>query len=172
LAKNNDPDGTSSPMKIVFYGARYMGQIILIYLAAEGHEIRVIPEDQDILAVCNYLSLPVVTLDSIKPFDLFVCCHGKRIIPSRYLEDEKFINMHPMLFKYRGRDPIKRYIANGDKWASIESHWMTEEVDAGEVINQQFFETPPVRTYGEFYNLAIPHYLRCIHETMNYVRLS
>lgn len=153
-------------MRIIFYGARYMGQVVLTYLVAEGHSLAVIPEDDDIRAVCRYLSLPIVSLDSMRPFDLFICCHGKRIIAPEYLEPGKFINIHPMLSKYKGHDPIKRYMENKDTLASVESHWMIEKVDSGDIIAQIFFQTPVVRSYGEFYNLAIPHYLRCIHKTM------
>jgi methionyl-tRNA formyltransferase len=99
-------------------------------------------------------------------FDLFVCCHGEKIIPEKYLEDGKFINMHSCLWKYKGKDPIARYIKNKDTQASIESHYMTKDVDEGEVIHRELFTTPVVKTHGEYFNIALPYYYTCIHETI------
>lgn len=39
-------------------------------------------------------------------------------------------------------------------------------VDDGEVIVEIGFDTGPIDTYGEFYNLAIPYYFECIDQTI------
>lgn len=153
-------------MKVIFYGRTQVGSVVLMYLIARGFEVKVIPEDDIVSTICEYFDIPIVTLDTMGEFDLFVCCHGSKIIPERYLVDGKFINMHSCLWKYKGKDPISRYIANGDTDASIESHYMVKEVDAGKVIHRELFTTPIVKTHGEYFNIALPYYYRCIHETL------
>lgn len=151
---------------IIFYGRTQVGSVILSYLVAKGFKVKVIPEDDLIRNLCKYYNLEIVSLDTMGKFDLFVCCHGSKVINERYLIPNKFINMHSCLWKYKGVNPIKRYIENKDTKASIESHFLVKEVDAGQVITRILFETPIVSTYGEYFNLAIPYYYQCIEETL------
>lgn len=151
-------------MKIVFYGRRNMGMNVLTYLVAKGHEVKVISDDV-VAELAVMLGCPVVNFETMGEFDLFICCHGNKIIDKKYLND-KFINIHPCLYKYKGHNPVKRFIENKDESGSVESQWMVEEVDAGEVIHQEFFETPKITTYAEFYNIATPYYYRCIDKTL------
>jgi methionyl-tRNA formyltransferase len=152
-------------MKIVLYARRNMGLVVLSYLVAKGHEVKVISDDE-VAGLAQMLNCPVVNFDTMGEFDLFICCHGNKIIDKKYLNN-KFINIHPCLYKYKGHNPIKRYIESKDQSGSVESQWMVEEVDAGEIIHQEFFTTPVLTTYAEFYNIALPYYLRCIDKTLN-----
>lgn len=154
---------------VVFYGRTQVGSVVLSYLVAKGYAVKVIPEDQLTRDLCGMYGLPIVTLDTMGAFDLFVCCHGAKIIPERYLRPGRFVNMHSCLWKYKGKDPVSRYIANRDTEASIESHIMTAEVDAGEVIARVLFDTPVVATHGEYFNIALPHYYTCIDETLRII---
>ena len=151
-------------MKIVFYGRRNVGMLVLTYLVAKGHEVKVIADDI-VAETAEMLGCPIVNFETMGEFDLFICCHGSKIIDKKYLND-KFINIHPCLYKYKGHSPIKRYIENKDESGSVEAQWMVEEVDAGEVIHQEFFETPKLTTFAEFYNIALPYYLKCIDKTL------
>lgn len=151
---------------IIFYGRTQMGVAVLMYLVAKGYKVKVIPEDNLVQNVCGYYDLEIVNLDTMGEFDLFICCHGSKIIDEKYLVASKYINMHSCLFKYRGKDPITRYIENKDTKASIESHYIIKEVDAGEVIKSIYFDTPVISTHGEYFNLAMPYYIECIEETL------
>ena len=95
---------------IIFYGRTQVGSVVLSYLVAKGYVVKVIPEDRLVRDLCGYYGLEIVTLNTMGDFDLFICCHGQKIIPERYLQKGKFINMHSCLWKYKGKDPIKRYI--------------------------------------------------------------
>lgn len=151
---------------IIFYGRTQVGAVVLSYLVAKGFTVKVIPEDGLTRDLCKYYNLEIVNLDTMGDFDLFICCHGEKIIPEKYLTPGKFINMHSCLWKYKGQNPIKRYMANKDTDASIESHFLIKEVDTGQVIVRVLFNTPVIKSYGEYFNLAIPYYLRCIDETL------
>lgn len=151
--------------KAVFYGKSQVGLVVLLNLIANGFQVKVMPNDDIIRNAARYLGLPVVNLETMGECDLFVSCHGERIIPVHCLP-EIAVNMHDCLYKYKGQTPIQRYIDNGDTQASIESHHMTAKVDMGPVVYQVFFETPKVKTFGEYYNLALPRYLDCIEGTL------
>jgi methionyl-tRNA formyltransferase len=152
---------------IVLYCNRNTGILVLSYLVAQGYNIKVITDgDRDIIKLCEYYGIDVVTLDTMDTFDLFICCHGRKIINSEYLIEGMFINIHPCLFKYKGHNPIKKYINNGDEIGSVESQYLIEEVDGGDVIYRKEFTTGKINSYSEFYNIAIPHYLDVIHETL------
>lgn len=151
---------------IIFYGRAQMGVVVLSHILSLGYKVKVIPEDNLIRNMCKYHNLEIVDLETMGKFDLFLCCHGRKIIKKEYLEKGKFVNMHPCLWKYKGHDPIGKYIKNKDIEASVESHYMVEEVDAGEVIIRSLFTTPVIDSYGDFYNIALPHYVKCIDETL------
>lgn len=150
----------------IFYGKSQVGLVVLLDLLANGYRVKVMPNDEIIRSAAKYHRLEITTLDTMGDYDLFVSCHGERIIPMRYLENHLAINMHDCLYKYKGQTPIQRYIDHEDTEASIESHHMIAQVDMGPVIDQQFFTTPICKTFGEYYNLALPHYLDCIEATL------
>lgn len=148
--------------------------LVLAHLVARGFKVKLITDEKEggLMRTCaGYYGVEVVTLETMGEFDRFICCHGRKIIPHQYLKGNyrKFVNIHPCLFKYRGKDPISRYIAKGDIRGSVESHYMVEEVDAGEVIVQEFFDTPVVKTHAEFYNIALPYYLKCLERTLKWL---
>jgi len=153
---------------IIFYGRTQVGLVVLLYLLAKKKRISVVPEDEIIEKVASVFKLRKIHLEDIEKenFDIFVCCHGKKILPERFLKKNRFINIHPCLFKYKGHDPIRKYMENKDTYASVESHYMTKDVDQGEVIQSVFFSTPIINSYEQFYNIAIPYYLECIHKTL------
>lgn len=138
---------------------------VMSYLVAQGYDIEVITEDDNVKTLAGYYNLPIVTFDTMGEYDLFICCHGRKIIDKKYMTD-RMINIHPCLYKYKGHNPIKRYIANKDKRGSVEAQWMIEEVDAGDVIYREEFDTGQVHNYAEFYNIAAPHYFSVIHNTL------
>jgi len=157
-------------MTIVLYANRNTGLVVMSYLVAMGHNVKYISDDLDIIEMGTAYNLTRVVLETMRPFDLFICCHGDKIIEAQYLQEGKMINIHPCLYKYKGHNPIKRYIENGDTEGTVESQYMIEEVDAGEVIEQEFFKTPVCKTYADFYNIAIPYYLKCIHNTLEHLQ--
>lgn len=153
-------------MTIVLYANRNVGLLVLSYLRAMGHIVYVIHDgDQQMEDLCNMLGVEVVTLETMPPHDLLLCCHGRKIIPKEYLTG-LCVNIHPCLFKYKGHNPVKRYIANKDTLGSVESHYLTEVVDGGDVIHQEFFETTPITDFANFYNIATPYYYMCVNETL------
>lgn len=152
-------------MKIVLATRRNVGMIALSWYVAKGYDVKVITDDVNVKWLAYTLGQKFTTLETMGEFDFFASVHWHKIIPKEYL-DSRFFNVHPVLFKYRGTNPIKKYIANQDTEASVESHYMTEIPDDGKIISQEFFETPICETYSDFYNVAFPHYYKILEKTM------
>lgn len=156
---------------IILYANRNTGMLALAYLVAKGFKVKVITEDDLIVENAKYYGAEVVDFDTMGEFDLFICCHGRRIINKKYLIKGKFINIHPCLYKYKGHNPIRKYIDNLDTIGSVESQWLEEEVDGGKVLIREEFMTPVCDDYADFYNVAYPYYLKCLEKTLWSLRL-
>lgn len=147
---------------IIIYAKRNVGMCVIPYVVAKGYSVKVISDDVDVLWVAGSLGLEIVTLDNMGDFDWFICVHGTIILKKEQLKDGKMLNVHPCLFKYKGRNPIKRYILNEDEYGSVEVQYMVEKVDAGEVIHREDFYTGKVNTFEAFYNIALPFYFKAV----------
>jgi len=156
---------------IILYCRRNVGLCVLSYLVAKGYEVKVISDDETVLWMAEKLYCEVVTIEKMPEFDLFICCHGDKIIDKKYLVEGKFINIHPCLYKYPGKNPIGKYILNEDTDGTVESQWLIEEVDGGEVIHKEEFSTPICNSYAAFYNIALPYYLKTLEATLTKLKL-
>ncbi len=156
--------------KVIFYGGRQAGIIALLTLLSKGYSPRVIAEDALIKDLASNFDLEEITLDEIDDFDLFVCCHGRKIIPKKILDMGLCINLHPCLYKYKGADPIKRLLVDGNKKASVGCHIMTENIDEGQVICEDFKKiegTSIVEVYNELYPLYSQVLLKSLEKIEN-----
>lgn len=156
-------------MKIVLYTRRNVGVYCLSHLVALGHEVKVITDDANVSWLAGEYGCELVVFETMGEFDLFLSIHGNKIVPMKYLEGGAAVNIHPCLFKYKGHDPIKKYLENGDTVGSVGAHYMTEKVDEGELICEIAFETGKIDTYAEFYNIALPTYYEVVSEVLNRV---
>lgn len=151
---------------IILYTRRNVGMYCLSYLVSKGFVVKVITDDDHVKWLAGNLDCDLIDFESIGNFDLFICIHGNKIIEESILNKGMFINIHPCLFKYKGHNPIRKYIKNGDTLGSVESQKMILEVDSGDVIHQEFFHTNKCNTYAEFYNEALPYYFMVLSKTL------
>ena len=147
-------------MTIILYCRRNTGLCALSYFVAAGHKVKVITDDVDIIVLAYDLGVPIIDENTMGEYDLIVSVHWNKIIKDVYLAGKKSFNVHPCLFKYKGKDPIARYIKNKDIVGSVAAHRMTSVVDEGEVLCEWKFYTGIVEGYAEFYNLALPYYFK------------
>lgn len=155
---------------IILYTRRNVGLIALSYLVAKGHMVRVLTDDQQVKWLAKKLNCGVISgFDQMGDYDLFLSVHGWKIVPDKYLNEGKAVNVHPCLFKFKGHDPIARYIANGETLASVGAHQMTSVVDEGELVYEEFFDTPVCKNYADFYNVAFYHYFTVIDKILEQV---
>ncbi|MGB9682206.1 MAG: methionyl-tRNA formyltransferase [bacterium] len=81
--------------------------------------------------------------DKLKGFDLGVLVAYGLFIPKSVRELFRYgiINLHPSLLpKYRGAAPIQWALLNGEKETGVSIIYLTEELDAGDVILQKKLE--------------------------------
>ncbi len=84
--------------------------------------------------------------------DLLVTVAYGRIVPRALLELPALgaINLHPSLLPlYRGASPIQAAIAAGDSMTGVTIAYMTEELDAGDIVLQRKVPIRPEETAGE-----------------------
>ncbi|MEM8549378.1 MAG: phosphoribosylglycinamide formyltransferase [Verrucomicrobiota bacterium] len=80
----------------------------------------------------------IETIQALRP-DLIVLAGFMRVIKPAFIRafDERIINLHPSLLpKYPGLKSIQRALEAGDEQTGCTVHWVTEEIDAGEIIGQ------------------------------------
>lgn len=166
-------------MRIFYYGGRNSGMAVLLGVLAAGHEvIGVIPVDDPVERVAQKLGIPVlkpknVNFPEVQEFitkehaDLFLCCHGRQIVKENLLNAVPAVNMHPLLFKYPGAAPVAKMLAAGETKASVAAHWMTEFVDRGEVIVENFLDVSgktEIEVYNELYWLYVTTCLEALEK--------
>jgi methionyl-tRNA formyltransferase len=88
------------------------------------------------------LSAPLIDLAEAAKFrpDVFVVASFPKIIPAEILAAARLgaVNMHMSLLpRHRGPDPLFWTYWQDDPDAAVTIHWMSERIDAGDVIVQQ-----------------------------------
>ena len=90
-------------------------------------------------------------LSALRP-DLLVTVAYGRIVPRALLDLPPLgaINLHPSLLPlYRGASPIQAAIADGASTTGVTIAYMTEELDAGDIVLQREVAIGPEETAGE-----------------------
>ena len=89
-----------------------------------------------------------VLVDKIKsyPYDLVVMAGFMRILTPHFTDNIRAINLHPSLLpKFKGAQAIERSFESSDKEGGVSVHWVSGELDGGEVVAQESF----VKAAGE-----------------------
>ena len=77
-------------------------------------------------------------IDTYEP-DLIVLAGFMLVLSKDFVThyDRRLINIHPSLLpKYKGLNTHKRALEAGDNYTGATVHWVTSEVDAGDIIRQ------------------------------------
>jgi len=80
-----------------------------------------------------------IKLFNVWQVDLIVLAGYMRILSPKMIKafPNKIINIHPSLLpKYKGIDAIQQALDSGDKTTGCTVHYVNEELDAGEIIDQ------------------------------------
>jgi methionyl-tRNA formyltransferase len=157
-------------MKILLYTRRNVGMYCLSHLIAIGHEVVVMTDELTIVRLAERYGCPVIgngEWERMGSYDMLLSIHGNKKVPTQFLKPGS-VNIHPCLSRYKGKDPISRYIKDKQILGTVESHWMTDEIDGGEIIYRTpEFLTGECRTHADFYNTALPFYYHCLEHTLN-----
>lgn len=115
----------------------------IVYLYCLKEKLSVIELD-DLEKFLNNLKL-------IKPYAGIIAGFGK-IIPKKVIDffPKGILNVHPSLLpKYRGPNPIREVILNGEKETGVTLFLIDELVDHGPILKQEIFSLSGKETYLE-----------------------
>ncbi|MCX7615227.1 MAG: methionyl-tRNA formyltransferase [Clostridiales bacterium] len=110
-------------------------------------------------------------LDEKKPEVIIVVAYG-RLLPSYVLDYPKYgcLNVHGSLLpKYRGAAPIQRAVMNGEKVTGITTMYMSEMLDAGDIILKKETQIGPQETTGELFDRLSAMGAELLSETLTLV---
>lgn len=105
-----------------------------------------------------------------------ICCAGfMRILTPWFVSQwhGRLINIHPSLLpKYKGLNTHQRAIEAGDTHAGVSVHWVTAELDGGEVIDQRSIEIMPNDTADTLAERLLPVELALYPDALEAVALQ
>ena len=92
-------------------------------------------EDEDLM---------IMTLKAMD-VDLIILAGYKRILSKKFVDSfDKIINVHPSLLpKYKGLNTVQRALDAGDTVVGCTVHYVTEELDSGDIIYQGLVDVEP-----------------------------
>lgn len=83
--------------------------------------------------------------------DLVVLCGFMRILTPVFTSQVRSINLHPALLPaFKGARAIERSFESDEKICGVSVHWVTDELDGGEVIMQKSFAKSDDETLQSF----------------------
>lgn len=155
------------------------GVIGILTIVAKGHRIlSVVAYDSLVKMICREFNLPIFDsiqnkffLRDLKKSDLLISIHGKEIVPENLLFLPKYncINVHPCLYKYKGKEPIKRLLKDKNTKASVGVHYMTRKLDDGRAIIEEFTNVKGLTDVESIYNALYPYYSLALSKALNYI---
>ncbi len=96
-----------------------------------------------------------ITEKKLENIDIIFCIGSTQILPSQVIKLPRLgsLNIHPSLLpKYRGRYSTVHAIFNGDKITGVTAHWISEKIDAGNIISKKVIKIKPHYTAKDLYN--------------------
>lgn len=83
--------------------------------------------------------------------NLSVLAGFMRILSPVFTQNIKAINLHPSLLPlFKGAHAIKESFESDMKVAGVSVHWVSKELDSGQIIAQRAFEKTPNMSLAEF----------------------
>ena len=82
----------------------------------------------------------IIALFDVYDVDLVVMAGWMRIVSKKFCDafGGRLINLHPSLLpKYKGLNAVEQALKAGDSETGCSVHWVTEQLDSGDVIKQQ-----------------------------------
>jgi len=98
-------------------------------------------------------SYDAVLVDTIREYnpDLVVLCGFMRILTPVFTSQVRSINLHPSLLPaFKGSRAIERSFESDEKVCGVSVHWVSDELDGGEIIMQKSFPKTDDETLESF----------------------
>ena len=167
-------------LKICLMGGKQAGLLGALTVLALGDELlSVVCYSADFEVFMEQLKVPVYKsvkesgfAARLKESDVLLSVHGREIVTTDLLNLPRLgsINVHPYLYQYKGADPVGRALQEKNFNASVGVHRMTQKVDEGDVIVEEFINVSGAQTVDEIYNKLYPGYCQSILKALNILR--
>lgn len=166
-------------LRVIFLGGKQAGIIGLLTTIVGGCHIKAVVSVSDMVKkLSNELEIPAYhsvkqkeIIQLLPEVDLLISVHSREIIPVELLNIPRLggINVHPCLLKYKGKDPIQRFLQGNETQASVGVHRMTEDVDMGETLFEMFvdIDRQKVMQVVDVYNILYPLYSIVLLKTID-----
>jgi methionyl-tRNA formyltransferase len=166
-------------LKIAFMGGNQAGILgAMTALGAGNKIIAAVSYSENLTNILKSLEIKLCSsirekyfIEKLKTADLLLCVHGREIVKRSSFTIPKFgaVNVHPYLYKYKGADPIARALKDHEFKASVGAHFMTEKVDEGEVLVEEFLNIEPATEVEQVYNRLYPVYCSVVLKVLEII---
>lgn len=117
--------------------------------ASLGVKVEILPH-KNFSSREEFDSALVAKINEYEP-DLTVLAGFMRILTPIFTDNVKAINIHPSFLPFfKGKDAIKRSFESGDCEGGVSVHFVTGEMDSGEIISQERIPILPNDTLQSF----------------------
>lgn len=167
-------------LKICFIGGRQAGIIAALAVLSKGNKIlSAVSYSQDLTNILNTLGIFLYNSIEDKKFikklracDLLLSVHGREIVKPHILNLPKLgcINVHPYLYKYKGANPVERALKDKEFKASVGVHIMSNKIDEGKVLVEEFVDVSGASSVEEIYNRLYPCYSMVTLKALEIIR--
>jgi len=164
-------------LKVCFMGGSQAGVIGVLTLASAGHKIiAAVSYFEELSQILKHFKIGLYPsikkkkfIESLKKSDLLVSVHGREIVKQKELSLPRLgcINIHPYLYRYKGADPVGRALKDRCFEGSVGAHMMTENIDSGKVLVEEFVNVSGAKTVDEIYNKLYPYYPLVLFKALN-----
>ena len=164
-------------MRICYSGGKQAGIIGLLTILACGHRvISAVSYSDNLTRLLNILNITNYShigderfIADLRGAQLLINTHGREIFPNDMLRlPWQNFNLHPNLYDYKGARSVERGLKDGREKASVGSHVMTDKVDCGEVLFEEFIDVRDCKTVIEIYNKIYPLYASVMIKTLKF----
>ena len=163
---------------IAFLGGSHVGVLGLLTAEATSTIIGCVAYSQDVADIAKLLDIPTFNnikdkafVESLSATNMILSVHGREILSPEILKIQPCINVHPCFERFKGADPIGRLLKSKDKWADVTAHYITDEIDNGEIVWQERIKVSS-DSYIEVYTELYPLYIKAILKVMEQIGVS
>jgi len=166
-------------LKICFMGGKEAGINAVLTVLSEGHDIICAASySDDLTDMLGRHKVPVsdsindaAFILALHKADLLLSVHGREVVPSELLAKPSrgSVNVHPFLYAYKGKDPVGRALNEGNFKASVGAHIMTDELDGGKLLVEEFLDISGTKTREEAYEKLYPVYQRVVKQVLDVI---
>jgi len=169
-------------LKVILCGYNWTGCKALRMLIEMGHEVYVYTHESpyyvsSLLDYCKELNISYscekIQINNI-PFKPDIVCsiYYRYIIPEDVIEYArgKIFNLHPSLLpKYKGCSSLTWAMINNEKHVGFSYHYLTADVDSGNILLQKQMEIEPFELQSTLYERVMFESMKYFNDVINMV---